>query len=415
MTQIIVDIVSQHVEEAAFLWSLRDAVVYAPNYSLEELVDFDDRIEAHLDGLRIAGDAGWELCRELLAWEEAGEIFTASVIALESGLSERCDVVLEAATTSETKARGLISALGWLPYTRAQPYIHRLLAAESTALRRIGIGGAAIHRQDPGSYLQSALAEEDPPLRTRAIKAAGELGRRDLLTAVMQQTQAEDEACRFCAAWSAARLGNPHASLLLYQIAEQGGPYAERAGVMALRTMHLSEAHAWQRKLAERADHDRLAFIGAGVIGDPVLVPWLIENMSIPERARIAGDAFAMITGVDITYENLEGEWPEGFEAGPTEDPEDEDVDMDADEDLPWPESNKIRTWWNTHQEDFRPGTRYLLGQPISEGTLAHALRNGQQRQRAAAALERGIQQPDHPLFEVRAPGLRQQRILDRP
>ena len=26
-----------------------------------------------------------------------------------------------------------------------------------------------------------------------------------------------------------------------------------------------------------------------------------------------------MITGVDITYEDLEGEWPEGFEAGPTE------------------------------------------------------------------------------------------------
>jgi hypothetical protein len=41
-----------------------------------------------------------------------------------------------------------------------------------------------------------------------------------------------------------------------------------------------------------------------------------------------------MITGVDIAYEDLEGVWPEGFEAGPTENPENENVAMDPDEDL---------------------------------------------------------------------------------
>ena len=35
-----------------------------------------------------------------------------------------------------------------------------------------------------------------------------------------------------------------------------------------------------------------------------------------------------MMTGVDLVDEALEGAWPEGFEAGPTEDPEDEDVDI---------------------------------------------------------------------------------------
>lgn len=42
-----------------------------------------------------------------------------------------------------------------------------------------------------------------------------------------------------------------------------------------------------------------------------------------------------VITIVDIAYDDLEGEWPEGFEAGPTENSEDEDVAMDPDEDLP--------------------------------------------------------------------------------
>jgi uncharacterized protein (TIGR02270 family) len=89
----------------------------------------------------------------------------------------------------------------------------------------------------------------------------------------------------------------------------------------------------------------RVALIRAGAIGDPVLIPWLMEYMSIPEIARVAGESFTMITGVDLAYDDLDGEWPEGFEAGPTEEPEDEDVEMDTDEDLPWPEPGLIQKW----------------------------------------------------------------------
>jgi hypothetical protein len=39
-------------------------------------------------------------------------------------------------------------------------------------------------------------------------------------------------------------------------------------------------------------------------------------------------------------------------------------------------------------------------------------LRKGFQRQRIAAALELALLQPEQPLFETRAPGFRQQRLL---
>jgi hypothetical protein len=39
-------------------------------------------------------------------------------------------------------------------------------------------------------------------------------------------------------------------------------------------------------------------------------------------------------------------------------------------------------------------------------------LRNGRQRQGAAAPLELAVRQPGQPLFEVRAPGCRQQQML---
>ena len=78
-------IIEQHAEEAAFLWLLRDSAVIEPPYLLTDVAQLDDRTEANIDGLRIAGDEGWEICKETLAWDEAGDIFTAAVIAFESG------------------------------------------------------------------------------------------------------------------------------------------------------------------------------------------------------------------------------------------------------------------------------------------------------------------------------------------
>ena len=106
------------------------------------------------------------------------------------------------------------------------------------------------------------------------------------------------------------------------------------------------------------------------------------------------------------------GERPEGFTVGPTEAPEDGNVDMDPDENLPWPKPEAIHTWWRNHQGQFRSGTRYLLGKPMSPDWLRDVLRNGRQRQRAAAALELALQQPGQPLFEIHALGFRQQQFL---
>src|SRR5919109_24342 len=95
---IISEIVSQHAEEAAFLWLLRSNGVHAPHYALKDLAKLDGRVEAHLDGLRVAGEPGWELCKAALANEEPGEVFAAAVMAFESGIESRIQAVLDAVT-----------------------------------------------------------------------------------------------------------------------------------------------------------------------------------------------------------------------------------------------------------------------------------------------------------------------------
>jgi uncharacterized protein (TIGR02270 family) len=352
------------------------------------------------------------MCKEVLAWEEASEIFTAAILAFESGNETRIQTVLEAGSASQELSRGLVSALCWLSYQQTALHITQLLTAASPDLRRVGIAACAAHCQDPGRSLIDALSNADALLQARALRAVGQLGRIDLLPLLQSSLTADDVRCRFSAAWSAALLGDTRAIPSLQTVAVLDVPYKEEAAKMALRRMDLTAAQAWRQDLAHNPDTMRLAVIGAGVMGDPVSLPWLIEQMTMPPLARVAGEAFTMITGVDIAYEDLAGEWPDGFEAGPTEDPEDENVAMDPDEDLPWPEPERIARWWHAHRSAFQSGTRYLLGKPMSPAWLQDVLRHGRQRQRAAAALELAMRQPGQPLFEVRAPGFRQQQFL---
>ncbi|MGH8644546.1 MAG: hypothetical protein ACREX4_08860 [Gammaproteobacteria bacterium] len=153
--------------------------------------------------------------------------------------------------------------------------------------------------------------------------------------------------------------------------------------------------------------------MGAGIAGDPFYVPSLIKKMAVPELARVAGEAFSMMTGLDLAFEDLEGERPERFEAGPTEDPADEEVAMDADEDLPWPDQKLVQAWWEKNKDRFKPGARYLCGHPISIEQCQHVLKTGYQRQRLAAALELKVRQPEQPLYNTSAPGFRQQKDLN--
>lgn len=409
---IIPIIIEQHAEDAAFNWLLRDSAVHAPHYSLNDLAKLDNRVEAHIDGLRIAGDEGWEICKEVLAMEEAGEVFTLAVLAFESGDETRIHDVLEAGSVSPELSRGIISALGWLPYQKSEGFIKKLLSEQSPVLRRIGIAASAVHRQDPGQALSDALSESDPLLKARALKAVGELGRKDILSLVKRNLHTEDDECRFYAAWSAALLGDDASVPVLCDLSKGGSSFAVKACSIALRRMNLSATHQLQSELANQNETKRIATIGAGVIGDPVSIPWLIHTMGIPELARVSGESFTMITGIDIAYEDLEGEWPEGFEAGPTESPEDEDVEMDSDEDLPWPDPELILNWWKKNSNEFKNSTRYLLGQPITSENLQQVLKTGRQRQRYAAALELAMMQQGQPLFEVRAPGFRQKQLF---
>jgi uncharacterized protein (TIGR02270 family) len=401
---ININVINQHAEDAAFQWLLRDKAVCEPHYALKDLAKLDGMVEAHIDGLRIAGDAGWDICNEHLLFEHAGEVFAASVLAFETDDKARIDKALNFGTESPELSRGVISALGWLPLEHALLYIQAFLASDDHMLQRIGIGAAAIHRHSPGN-LDKFMTSGNPLVRARTFRMAGELGDTRNAGRVVQALDDPDGDCRFWAAYSGVLMGYSTCIGVLRDVAEQVGPLAERAVGLACRGMTHADALSWQKALAGNNDTRRIALKAAGAIGDAVLIPWIIEQMYNPEMARVAGEAFTSITGVDIAYQDLEGDMPRDFEAGPNDNPEDDNVAMDPDENLPWPDPSLIATWWADNQRNFKAGKRCLLGRIIASDTMQAVLREGRQRQRAAAALEMVLLSPPQPLFEVRARG----------
>lgn len=406
---MIPDILDQHAEELTFLWLLRDAAALGPHYDLPALAELDERLDAHLDGLRLAAAEGLVVLRDAAAAGEPGAVFAAALLALERADAEAFAPLLDIAAADPAAARGLVSACAWAPFDRVRAALDPWLQPSAPApRRRVAVAAWAAHRRDPGGPLSFAILDKDPALRARALRAAGELGRADLRAEVLAALADADEASRFWAAWSAALLGDTHAAArALWAIASAGGAFAERAVDLAARRAEPARARQELEALAADPARARLAAIGYAALGDPAAAPWLLQALRDPKLARIAGEAFATLTGLRIEGA-LAGRPPEGFQPGPTDDPADANVAMHPDEKRPWPAPEAVEAAWRGLEGRLRRGQRHLLGAPLSPEALARTLRDGTQRQRAGAAIERVMLDPGQPLLEVRAPAARQ-------
>ncbi len=342
----------------------------------------------------------------------AGTLFAATATAIQSRNRDQMERMLAIGEAVPDARAGLIGAFGWVSGEQLREVAAGLLASTNLFRTYIGLAACAMHRVDPGAALPRALESTDASLRARAYRTVGELGRRDLLRSCEAGMEDLDAACRNWATWSAVRLGaGPHALERLAAMSSSGA--AGREGMdVALIAMDLRQGHDLLRQVGQDARRSHDLIWGAGLVGDPAHIPWLIDRMTDPLDARAAGEAFSMITGVDLGELDLEAAAPPSLPAGPNDDPDDADVRMDPDEDLPWPDAQGIASWWQTNADAYPPGRRTFMGAAVSPNSCVGALRTGYQRQRRVAALHAAVLAPSEAVFEWRAPAWRQRRKL---
>lgn len=411
---VIPHIIDQHAEEAAFLWLLRNNAVNVPHYNLNDLEKLDNRVEAHLDGLRIAGDYGWQVCSENLQIKESGEVFTAAVLALKGRLVDRIDLVYEAVEQAPETINGLISAFGWVEKHDLQGKVNGLLVSSNPLWREVGISACLMHRVDPGKFLDQAISDNDISLKSRAIRAAGELGRVDLKQTLLGLLNHKNNQIYFWAAWSSVLLGDRGQALNILQMQiETNSYFCLPAMQVALPVLDTQSVKSTLKILADNPDTIRLAIIGAGISGNLIYIPWIIQQMQLAEFSKIAGESFSHLCGVDLSYQDMDAKLPKGSGSrGPTENPEDGFVGLDEDEDLSCPDPSLVKQWWQDNQQGFDLGTHYLYGKPANIDQCNWVLTHSTQRLRYISAIRLALTQPETPLFEVCAVGKKQLKAL---
>lgn len=401
------DIYEQYFIEASFLWVMRALAVRQPNYYLTDLQELDRRIDSHLDGLLISLDKSWPVCEEGLEIMEPGEIFTAAVIAFRSRDLSKIQKVVEAGLAGNTTLPGLISAIGWLPPQLVHEWIKNFLHSKELDHKHIAIMACSIRRENPGEWLNRILQRDDcqqhQALHCRSLRLAGELRRQDLADLLNTRTGSEDTEVRFWALWSSVLLGNRTALSELRSFALQAGPFQAAAIQLLTSTLPILEAQRLVAQLAQQPEMSRQVITASGWLGDPYAVNWLIGRMQEPSMARIAGEAFSNITGIDLEQGGLTSSPPADAPQQPNDDIDDEDVAMDPDENLPWPDIEKVRAFWMNYGSQFLNGRRYFLGGPIDAERLKQLLPVINQRQRHQAALELALIDSTTPYLNVEA------------
>lgn len=409
---VLPNVVQSHADDASALWTSRAVLVRAPHVKLADLGRTDERIVAHLDGLSVAGQHGWSACEVLLEDPSAGELFVVTARLLDGSQANRLEQLLVAVQNPQLR-RGLLAGFGWTARDRLRGTVADLLRSQDGLQRLVAVAACSMHRVDPGVDARAADRDPDPSVRARVLRAAGELGKQELVSLCGRAIHDEDAGCQFWAAWSAVVLGDRENGLAWLSAAAFGaGCFHARAFQLAMQASKVDAGHALLQTRAPDSANLRLVIKGAGYVGDPKYIPWLIGHMASAELARVAGESFSMITGLDLAQPPFELARPENFESGPTDDPEDESVAMDEDDGLPWPDQPSVQAWWNDRGARFTTGVRHFMGRPPSRDHCIDVLKTGYQRQRIAAAYHLCLLSPGTPLFEWRAPAWRQRREL---
>ncbi len=388
---VVEPLVRRHAEDAAFYWTQLDGGSQATGLSAQRLAHFERLLEAHLEGLRIAGGEGARLTQEgLTRWRKPGEAFAASVsaVSLASGTAA-CDAALEPLLPAIRRApemllRGLISALAWTDLARVEPWLRASLAAEDDVVRVAALRASALHGLPIPQWDEQA-AHPSSHVRAAACRAAGEqhlaqLGA--LHVDVDLQVRAESVLAFARLVPENARgtvQASQAASLLWRCVIDQIKVTEASTGWYRLQSRRRLDR--WLHQLAWLAPlghpgipqllaqlPPRLALSFVLYHGDAKYMPFVINAMGRPDAARWAMWVWCCLTGVSSQTEGLT--LPD---ASPDLDAALSDVQQDADRGLPLPNPSAVANH-SASRISTVDGQRLLMGRAVQATHLRELL-----------------------------------------
>lgn len=403
----------QFVVDTSFLWLLRSMSVKQPHYYLSDISELEKRINANIEGLMCNFELAWDICLEELSFEQAGEAFTATIIAFRSREVNKIKLVIDHAFVNDETFKGVVSAMAWLPKNLTDEWLQRFLFSKDLNHKYLAIALCSIRRKNPGDILKELLQREDclahTKLLARVARLIGELKLYAFGKALIPLAEHEDPCVKFWANWSIVMLGEHKYALNLTEYLTEDSEFRLQALHLIFKVLPITKARELISEYAQQAEMLRTVIQATGVLGDPHTVPWLIERMNNFDTAKVAGEAFTLITGIDLDKYELSIDPPDDIAAVPNDDSDDDNVALDEDENLPFPDVNKINHTWLRYRDRYKAGSRYIMGievnqnHPATVAKLNNMMQQAGQRQRASMALTLALLDPQSPFINVKA------------
>lgn len=397
---IITPVLRRHLEDAAFYWAQLDGAPHIKEWGLAKYAHFNQLLDTHLEGALCAREAAWPVALGLAQrWRGAGEAFVVTRLALRWEDAAWLTQALQCAQADpERQLRGVISALAWQPDQFSLTAIVRLAHESNPPMMQVaGLRAAALQRSVVGQDLQLGhgldvwFDSDHAPARAAACRAlaAGFEGRASAQALLAQAGRDWAIEVRAEAAIASAMLGDVAAPAALWQAVQEqqtqwqaasGWSRKQAARRLARWVRHLAVlVPPGQIDLAQlgRVLSPRLALAFYLYHADPACLPLLIQAMSQPECAHLAGWVWQTITGYDLRSHGLAlphdpaQKWPG-------------EAAHDADSGMALPHVSAILAL-----PVMQPpaGQRYLLGQPFNLPQAYGMLDDGPQILRNMSAL----------------------------
>ncbi len=362
---VIADILEEHFEELELLWARRQVTLRSPDCTMGALLDLEERIEGHVEGLLVGGDATAGLVAPGLTGEEPALAFAVAYTLLRMGGPGRVGRVVAAFDAARPgPLEGIRQAMSHGPAASLLPGLRQALATGPALLAASAAEVLAF--QAPGEVedgrLDALLHDKSPAVRQIAWQVAARLPRPRDARAYEAGMRDAEPSVRREAMLSAAWARQP--SVLAYRREMAAKPVRDNLDALVLLAV-LGQPEHLPAILAAAATPGLgpRRFHLLGTFGHPAGVEPLLQAMAGDDlRAAVAaGAAFLKITGQSV-------ESTSRVELPPEDGSEPDEFEKEFLEDAMLPDARAAAAYWEAQKARFAQGTRWARGFDVSRG-----------------------------------------------
>lgn len=382
---IIWEIIEEHLDEAAFLLEMHQVATISPDYNLKDLSDtIEQRLIAHIDGLRTGGDA---VAQRVLhpALLDAEDLFITTVAALtllSNGNPKDRGLVFEAINLTEgAQQQSLALAMS---LSSAHDLDTELLFQFNN---QNNIENACVWLEiltqrgiDPGDKLNDCFQSSDARLIHASLMVSGVVCLNEYTLQIESHLNSPNTGIALASIEAGLAIGSKSAwkkCLEYVQIqSENQHKYMLYAAIFGGIDIH-ERLHELLENEETRED-SLWALSYSGSVQSAQLCKHYLKDEN--ERVvKMATQVLASVGGFDFMddefvinevegHNEIDAEENEFDDAFPSLDDDDLDADLVPDfvEDLPTPNVSAIETWWNKNCYRFSLSKRYIHGKEFT-------------------------------------------------